>query len=131
MFTGRNTFRGNSADSLSGGGFSVVHSTLNFTGNTTFRDNFGGGIETYGRTLKFSGNHTFRGNSAESNYGGGIHVNNSTLNFTGNNTFIENSSKHRGGGIYCVNFLNSELDWKHYFHNKFSYIWWRNSHIEL
>jgi len=60
------------------------NSTLISMGYSTFRDNlaryFGGGINTDNSTLNFTGNTTFRGNSAE--YGGGISVDKSTLNLT-------------------------------------------------
>ena len=102
-FTGRTTFRNNSAEKSSSGGIRALDSSLKFTGNTTFQSNSaeerGGGILASDSSLKFTGNTIFKQNSAYSEYGGGIDILNSTLDFTGNTTFQSNSAEERGGGI--------------------------------
>ena len=101
-FTGRTTFRNNSAENVSSGAIMASDSSLNITGNTTFRNNsaklFGGGIAAMYSTLNFIGNTTFRNNSAETS-GGGFWSLESSLNFTGNTTFQSNSAEESGGGI--------------------------------
>ena len=94
-------------------------STLNFTGNTTFRNisakQVGGGIWAFYSTLNFIGNTTFRGNLAI--LGGGIYTRKCILdvtekrtgNITGKDSggynsltlvFMDNSALIHGGAVY-------------------------------
>ena len=104
------TFISNSAED--GGGIYSCHSTLNFTGRSTFRNNSadkynGGGIRASDSSLKFTGNTTFQSNSAK-RHGGGFGAIYSTLNFIGNTTFSDNSAI-RGGSVY--NWFNAISTW--------------------
>ena len=103
-FTGRTTFRNNSAENVSSGAIMASDSSLKFTGNTTYRNSsaklFGGGITAIYSTLNFIGNTTFRNNSADTSGGGFLSLE-SSLNFTGNTTFQSNSAEESGGGIWA------------------------------
>ena len=104
---GNSDFTRNRCESTScvvGGGIVALSSSVTFTGNTTFLENFatlcGGAIYTSNNcAFSFSGIITFTNNSAD--YGGGAicSLGTTVLSFNGTNTFTDNSATNYGGGI--------------------------------
>ena len=84
-------------------GFSVVHSTLNMKGSTTFKNNSatsGGGMYIDGSKAGIDGNNCFMNNTAEAG-GGAIYARDSLLEFNGKDKFVTNTATRKGAAIHA------------------------------
>ena len=87
-----------------GGGLTVLNSTINSKGDSTFIGNLakshGGGVYADEHSHLVFQNVRVENNTAS--YGGGLTVFNSTINFEGDSSFIANLGEFYGGGVYAA-----------------------------